>query len=324
MGIRVLVTGAAGLYGLHLVYALLKHDSVETVVGVDNLSRTFLSPNPVEGLAGNDRFTFIRADFRDLSCEAIDQWQVDVVVHLAARVSIDESMVEPDLYIRENELGTIGLGQALLRSRGRPTLIYASSPEVYGKAMYRPIDEDHPLNPCSVYAATKLAAEKHLHALYEWHGYPVVVLRNFNTFGPNQNTDAYAAVIPAFIGRALRGEPLVIHGDGKQTRDFQWVGDAVGAYVRAIERREALVGRTINIGSGREVGILELAQTVLQLTGSSSPVMHVPARPGDLPALRADVRCAREMLGWQAATPFEEGLERTIEWLRGALQCESS
>ncbi|NIQ01207.1 MAG: NAD-dependent epimerase/dehydratase family protein, partial [Nitrospinaceae bacterium] len=151
---------------------------------------------------------------------------LDAVVHLAAFISIPESMDQADAYFRNNEWGTFRLMQMLVRTKNWPLMVYASSPEVYGNPIYTPIDIHHPMLPRSIYAVTKLAAEKHCKAMHEWYKYPVVVIRNFNTYGENQDISANAGVVSKFILNALRNEPLVVHDSGKQTRDFQYVKDA--------------------------------------------------------------------------------------------------
>ncbi len=181
---RILVTGCAGLYGSHLTEMLLNSDWVECVYGIDNLSRPFLNKPPVDyGEKLNKKFIFKKMDFQEITSKDIDEYSVDVVVHLAAYVSIDESMDSPIGYFMNNEYGTFLFMQNIYKSKKKPAMIYASSPEVYGNPIYTPMDIDHPMYPRSIYAVTKLAAEKHCRALYEWYKYPVIVIRNFNTYG---------------------------------------------------------------------------------------------------------------------------------------------
>src|SRR3989338_430049 len=153
-------------------------------------------------------------------------------------------------------------------------------------------------------------------SLFEWYSYPVNVIRNFNTFGPNQNVSAYSAVIPAFIERALSNEPLRITGSGEQTRDFQYVKDAVRAYESLVLTRGKLKGETFNIGSGKQIKIKDLAEKIIGLTGSSSRVEFDEGRKGDLAALQADYSKIKEKLGWQPKFSLEEGLKKTIEWYK--------
>jgi nucleoside-diphosphate-sugar epimerase len=187
---------------------------------------------------------------------------------------------------------------------------------VYGNPKYTPMDIEHPLYPRSVYAVTKLASEKHCRAIYEWYSYPVVIIRNFNTFGENQNIWGYTAVIPMFIHRALRGEPIEIHGDGSQTRDFMYVKNAVAAYEEVISRARELSGGIFNIGSGQQLAIRDLAAQVIEMTGSASELVNKPSRLADIFALHADIEETLSVLQWQPSYTFEQGLERTIAWYR--------
>jgi UDP-glucose 4-epimerase len=320
MGLRVLITGARGMYGVHLIELLVSDPDVEMIYALDNGSRQTLSDDPWIRPAGFDqKVRVIVADFQDLTPLKLNQMHCDVVVHLAAYVSIDESMTNPEAYFENNERGTFYFLQALQRTIRPPLLIYASSSEIYGAPVYTPMDEQHPAMPRSVYAATKLAAERHILALHAWHRYPAVVVRNFNTYGENQNLAGYPAVIPVFIQRMLRNEPVVIHHDGQQTRDFLYVKDAVKAYRELIFHGRDHVGEVFNIGTGQETRIVDLAHLIRKLTGSSSPIRYEPGRPADLPRLCADIQKIHRALGWQPRFTLEEGLQRTIAWFRAHL-----
>jgi len=248
---RVMVTGAAGLYGVHMVDELLGKESIDKIIAVDNFSRQFLGENPFLG-GGNfdEKVEIIRDDFANIGVNRLNKLDLDAIIHFAAYVSIDESMINPQKYIQNNELGTFNFIQNIFNTKNNPLLIYASSPEVYGNPKYTPMDEDHPLNPRSTYAATKLAAEKHCLSLFEWYGYPVNAIRNFNTYGENQNIWGYSAAIPSFIEKALRNKPLPITGSGEQTRDFQYVKDAVRAYSLLLDNGDKIKGEVFNIGTG--------------------------------------------------------------------------
>ncbi len=314
---KLIITGAAGLYGVHMVDALAKMASVEKIVGVDDLSRNFFSADPfLKSESKDKKFELIKMDYADLDTKKIDEIEPDAVVHLAASVSIPESMDNPWKYFNNNESGTFKLTQILLASKTQPFLIYASSPEVYGNPKYVPMDENHPLNPTSTYAVTKLACEKHCMSLWEWYKYPVTSIRNFNTYGENQNIWGYSAVIPAFIKSALENKPLKIEGDGRQTRDFMYVADAVEAYKMVIENRRASIGETFNIGTGVDTSINDLAEKIISLTKSSSKITYAPGRSGDLRALRANIEHIKSKIGWEPKTDLAEGLKKTIEWYK--------
>ncbi|MBI4314266.1 MAG: GDP-mannose 4,6-dehydratase [Candidatus Omnitrophica bacterium] len=318
---RVLVTGARGLYGVHLIDWLVRQPFVETVYALDNQSRQTLEPDPfIRSPEFEKKVRMLTMPYERLDAPKLNQMACDCVVHLAAYVSIDESMVDPAEYFENNERGTFYFLQALRKTIRQPLLVYASSPEVYGAPEYVPLDEQHPLHPRSVYAATKLSCEKHCMVMHHWYNYPVVVVRNFNTFGENQNVAGYPAAIPNFVERALRGEPIVIHNGGRQTRDFMYVKDAVRAYGMLVQNGRKFIGQAFNIGTGKEISILDLAQLVIRLTGSKSQVRHEEGRPADLPRLCAGIEKIRASTGWSPEFSLESGLQRTIAWFQGHLQ----
>jgi UDP-glucose 4-epimerase len=152
--------------------------------------------------------------------------------------------------------------------------------------------------------------------MYQWYRYPVIVMRNFNTFGENQDVSGNAGVVSNFLVRALRGEPLVIHNRGEQTRDFQYVKDAVHAYMLAIEKRNDLAGEIFNIGTGKQVSIKELAEMVLRITDSPSTIVYQQGRAADLISLEADYSEINKKTGWKPRYSLEEGLRRTAKWYR--------
>ncbi|MFH0970345.1 MAG: GDP-mannose 4,6-dehydratase [Candidatus Diapherotrites archaeon] len=314
---RVLVTGAAGFYGWNMVQRLVKKKNVNKVIGVDNFSRTFFERVKPEILGDdNSKFELHRMDYGKIDTHILNNFDVDAIIHFAAFVSIDESMLIPQEYFLNNEVGTFSFTQAILKSKNHPSLIMASSPEVYGDPLYTPMDENHPLRPRSTYAATKVACEKHCMTMHEWYGYPVVAMRNFNTYGPNQNIWGHGAVLPTFISRSLKNETLRIEGEGKQTRDFMFIEDAIDAYERVLDNISHVKGEIFNIGTGVQTSIKDLASLVLSATGSQSTVQHVPGRLGDLRALAADTTKINKAIGWKPKTPFADGLKTTVEWYR--------
>ena len=314
---RVLITGAAGMYGFNLTRRLLRDAPDASVVAVEDFSRGFPGGEPLTPeVEAGQAIQIVRRDYADLTTDDLNHWAPDVIVHFAARISVPESMERPRAYFANNEAGTFRFAHAVADMTRPPLLVYASSPEVYGPPVRVPMDEDHPLRPVTVYAVTKAACEMHCLALHRWWGHPVVVIRNFNTFGPHQNIEGYPAVTVAFARRALRGEPLLLENGGRQTRDFMYIDDAVDAYARVIAQGATLAGSVFNIGTGRETSIREVACTVLAVTGSHSEIVETPGRRTDLPALRADAGRIRQATGWAPGTPFEEGMRRTVDWLR--------
>lgn len=314
---RILVTGAAGLYGVHLVDELVRNEEVSEVIGVDDFSRQYFQSDPfIKSPQFEKKFRLIIKKFYQMGPGELEGMALDTVIHLAAYVSIPESMKKQDKYFKNNEYGTFRLMQALLKTKSWPVLIYASSPEVYGNPIYTPVDLNHPLLPRSIYAVTKLAAEKHCRAMYEWYKYPVIIIRNFNTYGENQDISGHAGVISAFLIRALRGESLVVHNTGEQTRDFQYVKDAIRAYTLVLKEGKRLAGEVFNIGTGVQTSIRELAELIIRITGSRLKITYTKGRAADLMSLEADYSAIRERVGWRPQYSLEEGLERTARWYR--------
>jgi len=314
---NVLVTGGAGLYGIHLIDMLVRRPDIARVICVDDFSRQYFQDDPfIKSPEFDEKFTLIKKKFYDLTVDELDRMDLGAVVHLAAHISIPESMARADDYFHNNEWGTFHLMQVLVQTQNWPLIVYASSPEVYGNPIYTPMDIHHPMLPRSIYAVTKLAAEKHCKAMHEWYKYPVVVIRNFNTFGENQDIAGNAGVVSAFILRALKNEPLVIHDNGRQTRDFQYVKDAVRAYSLVITQDKRLAGEVFNIGTKRQTSIKDLAYLIRSLAGSNSEIVFQPGRAADLMSLEADYTRIHETTGWQPEYSLEEGLKPTIEWYK--------
>jgi len=241
---RVLVTGAAGLYGHHVVEELTLQQNITKIYGFDDFSRGFPDEvNDPTGLIGG-KYQFVRQRFQDASVKEINSLNIDVVVHLAGYNSGGEAGNTPEEYFLNNEYGTFHLIQILSRTKNRPFFIFASTAEIYGQPVYTPIDENHPCNPENVHAVTKLAAEQHVLAMGKWCNYPVASLRFSNTFGEYQNIYGYTSVIASFIDRVLRNEPLIIYGSGDQQRDFLYVKDLNNQTCKFNQRPNCINGRS--------------------------------------------------------------------------------
>ena len=303
------VTGGAGFIGSELVRQLIAAGS--PVVVIDNLVN-----GKRENLAGvNGRITLLEYDIRDVSAYAPILREADVVYHLAClgvRHSVHSPLDNHDV----NATGTLQLLEAS-RAAGVPKFVYVSSSEVYGTAQRVPMTEDHPTFPSTVYGGSKLAGEAYTRAYHRTYGFPTVVVRPFNTYGPRCHHEGDSGeVIPKFMLRCLADRPMVIFGDGTQTRDFTYVSDSARGIILAGSTAEA-VGRTLNLGSGCELSINDLARTVAEITERpAAEVVHDEARPGDVLRLYADMSQARSLLGYEPQVPLEQGLAMLLDWYR--------
>jgi UDP-glucose 4-epimerase len=312
---RILVTGGAGFIGSHIVDLLLARG--HQVVVFDNLSTgstTNLNPNA----------EFVRGDVRDAEAlTPVFAGGIDAVLHIAGQASIRLSFQNPADDLNMNTLGTINiLGQCM--AHRVPRLLFASSMTIYGDPAVVPTPEDSPALPISNYAITKYAAERYVHVAAARRdldfAFNVTSFRMFNVYGERQSlTNAYQGVFAIFVGNVLRGEPINIHSDGEQSRDFVHITDVARAWVEALDQ-PAMYGQVINLGTGRPTSMNVLCDMVLAAFGHTRdtyPVRYHPAQPGDLRQSGADVSRARELLGWTPQVQVEEGMPATIAWARG-------
>jgi UDP-glucose 4-epimerase len=305
-----IVTGGAGFIGSELVRQLAEQGTRVTVI--DNLvngTRENLSSLP------GDRVTLIEHDIRDFPAYASLLRDASVIYHLAC-LGVRHSVHSPGENHDVNATGTLRLLEAS-RSAGVPKFVYVSSSEVYGTAKWVPMQEDHPTFPCTVYGGSKLAGEAYARAFHRTYGYPTVVVRPFNTYGPRSHHEGDSGeVIPKFLLRCLAGKPMVIFGDGTQTRDFTYVSDSARGIILA-GTTAAAVGRTINLGSGSELTVNDLARTVAEITGRpDAAIVHDEPRPGDVLRLFADMSQARSLLGYEPRIPLADGLRQLLSWYR--------
>lgn len=302
--VRVLVTGGAGFIGSRLVAKLAREGN--DVVVLDNFS-TGRESN-LKGLDG--RVRVIKGDVRNPSDVEKAVQGAEGIVHLAALIDVAESVEKPRLYFDVNVYGTLNVLEA---AKEAGVFVFASSAAVYGDPLRLPVREDDPLKPLSPYGATKVAGEALVHAYAAMRGFRPVILRLFNVFGPNQSR-AYAGVVTEFVKRVLRGEPPVIYGDGTQSRDFVFVDDVVEYFARALHMES--VRGVYNVGSGKAVSVLELAEAVARVVGKPElKPIHAPPRPGDIKHSVADISRAVRDFGYSPRTRLEEGLKITAESL---------
>lgn len=302
---KILVTGGAGFIGSHIV----EHFQGKAEVRVlDNLRS-----GHKRNLAGLEH-EWIEASILDRPAVRRAMEGVDFVFHLAAMVSVPETMKKPIECNEINSTGTLVVLEEAVRSRVKK-LVFSSSAAIYGDNPAMPKVEAMPPEPKSPYAVTKLDGEFYCRMFSETHGLPSVCLRYFNVFGPRQDPKSqYAAAVPIFIARALRNEPITIYGDGEQTRDFVFVKDVAAANVFFATQSEAT--GVFNVACGASVTINQLAKTICQLTGSASEIKHAPERAGDVKHSLAAIEKLRAA-GFEPAKGMEEKLRKTIEFFKG-------
>jgi len=309
---RILVTGAGGFIGSHLVETLIAHGhQVRALVRYNGRGDT----GHLQELPDAGGHEVVAADVTDASQVRRMVEGVDAVCHLAALIGIPYSYDAPRSYVQTNVMGTLNVLEAC-RDQGTSRVVLASTSEVYGTAAYTPIDEAHPLQGQSPYAATKIAADKLAEAFAVSFDLPVVTLRPFNTFGPRQSA---RAIIPTVLSQALAGAQEIHLGNLAPQRDLTFVIDTVEGFRLALET-PGIEGQTIHLGTGRAIAIGDLARRCLEVVGSTATIVSRSdrARPArsEVDLLLSDPSKAERTLGWEASTTLEEGLARTADYVR--------
>ena len=310
-GKRVFVTGAGGFIGSHLTEALVRNGArVKALVHYrGNGSWGWLDASPLKS-----DMEVVAGDVSDRDCVARAMKGADFVFHLAALIGIPYSYHAPASYVKTNIEGTLNVLQSG-RELGVQRILHTSTSEVYGTAQRVPINEQHPLQGQSPYSACKIGADKLAESFYLSFQTPVVTIRPFNTFGPRQSA---RAVIPTIISQCLAGETVRL-GSLQPTRDFNYVSNTVEAFLKAADA-ETAVGRTINVGSGSEISIGNLVKRIEAIAGKTIKVETEESRirpaGSEVDRLLADNSQARKILGWEPSVSLDEGLKKTLDWIR--------
>jgi len=302
---KILVTGGAGFIGSHVVDACVAagHD----VLVVDNLST-----GKRENL--NPKARFHELDILDAkTADLIRDERPDVLNHHAAQMDVRRSVADPLFDARTNVLGTIALLEASRQAGVKKVLFVSSGGAVYGEQETFPAPETHPTWPVSPYGVSKRSGELYCHFYFAEYRMPFVAFRYANVYGPRQDPHGEAGVVAIFSSRMLRGEPVTVNGDGKQTRDYVFVGDVARMSLLALERDAT---GPVNIGTGIETDVNQLARTLLEVSGSRSEVRHGPAKSGEQRRSVVDIRRAADVFGWRPEVSLRDGLARTVEFFR--------
>jgi UDP-glucose 4-epimerase len=304
-----LITGGAGFIGSHLVQELIRYQ--QDVRVFDNFSSG--TRQNLDGML--DRVELIEGDLRDRAQVRQAMKGVRYVLHQAALRSVPNSVEDPATTNEVNVQGTLNVLMAA-KDAGVQRVVHASSASVYGESHLKIQEEDQRPFPISPYAVSKLAGELYCRLFSRLYGLETVSLRYFNVFGPRQDPESdYAEVIPRFILQALRGEPVEVHGDGLQSRDFTYVGNAVQALLKAAAA-PGVSGRVYNVGTGASITVLDLIAALNRVLSQDVKPTFGPERAGDVRFSRADITAARKELGYDPDVSFDEGLKRTVEWYR--------
>lgn len=305
---RVLVTGGAGFIGSHIVEELVR--AGHTTVVVDNLSSGRREQVRPEARFYSDDIT------SPTLAEIFAQERPEAVIHQAAQVSVAASVLDPVRDARVNVMGTLNVLEQC-RAHDVRKVVFASSAAVYGDPVALPVDEDHPIKPASPYGLAKRVCEEYLRIYRKLHGLDYTVLRYANVYGPRQDALGEGGVVAIFTRRVVRGEPVEIHGDGGQTRDFVFVRDVARANLCALDRAG---GEHINVSCGTETSIKNLLDVVAEAVGARPGYRQVAERPGDIRrSVLANAR-AEALLGWRPEVSLSDGLAQVVEYEAAALR----
>ncbi|MEW6740282.1 MAG: GDP-mannose 4,6-dehydratase [Nitrospirota bacterium] len=316
-----LVTGGAGFIGSNFAHYIYNKYPDSNILVLDFLTYAGSIDNlPVRHNEISNRFEFWYGDVRDSSLVESMVAKADIVVHFAAETHVTRSIFDNRKFFEIDVLGTQSVANAVLKNNGRvEKFIHISSSEVYGTAEKELMDENHPLNPTTPYAAAKAGADRLVYSYFKTYDIPAVILRPFNNYGPRQHLEK---VIPRFVTSCILGEDLHIHGEGLMSRDWIYVEDTCEAIDRILNADISLVkGESFNIGTGQSISIKDLACMITDIMKvSMERIKFVDDRPGQVDRHTADLSKIKNILGWSPKTGFESGIMKTIEWYKNNRQ----
>jgi UDP-glucose 4-epimerase len=313
----VLVTGGAGFIGSHLVDRIIKEEP-ENLVVVDN----FFIGKESNLKDARENYPHLKIYNQDVSdyeilSEIMKNEGTDVVFNLAV-IPLPASLTKPRWAFEQNLDIALSICE-LARNNYFDTLIHFSSSEAYGTSEYAPMDEKHPLNGTTPYAASKAASDQLVFSYCKTFAIEAAIIRPFNNYGPRQNEESYAGVIPLTIKKILNDEAPVIYGDGKQTRDYLYVTDTANATIDVYKSKNTR-GKVLNIASGKEISIETLIELIATYLNCDKPIVYEQERPGDVRRHIANIYLADDLIGFKPTVSFEEGLKLTVEWYKGNLK----
>ncbi len=311
---RILITGGAGFIGSHFTKLLLRKHPDHKVTVLDALTYCG-NPENLTEVQDHPNYTFTHGDIRDRELVEKIIKETDRAIHFAAETHVDRSIDCSDPFISTDIKGTQVLMEAA-RKYPVDRFVHISTSEVYGTALSIPMTEEHPLNPQSPYAAAKAGADRLAYSYFVAYKLPVVIVRPFNNYGPNQFPEK---LLPLFITNALEEKSLPVYGNGTNTRDWLYVTDCCEALeILLLDDEKPLVGEVINLGTGVDTDVLTISEAILNRLGKPiSLIQHVGDRPGHVERLISSTEKAEKLLGWRARTPYPEGLKRICDWFVG-------
>lgn len=313
----ILITGGAGFIGSHLLDRLIREEPEALVVVDDFLMGSMQNLGDAQKNFENLRIYSMDAGHYENMKEVVTNHNTEIVFDLAT-VPLPASLEKPRWAYETNVTRCLALCE-LIRNGYFSVLIHYSSSEAYGSLKYSPMNEEHPWNPTTPYAASKAAEDHLVFSYYHTFGIEIAIIRPFNNYGPRQNMGKYAGVIPLTIKRILNGEPPVIYGDGNQTRDYLYVTDTADASVKVYNCKNTR-GKVLNIASGKELTIKEIVTGIASYLGCTAPILYREPRPGDVRRHFADISLAKKLIGFEPTVQFEDGIKSTIEWYREFIQ----
>jgi dTDP-glucose 4,6-dehydratase len=309
----ILITGGAGFIGSNFVRHMYEKYPDYRIRVLDTLTYAGSIHN-LPANANSDRFEFCYGNV--CNAELVDTLvsRSEVIVHMAAESHVTRSIFDNRLFFETDVMGTQTIANAVTKYRDTVRkFIHISTSEVYGSALTPEMEEDHPLNPMSPYAAAKAGADRLVYSYWQTYRIPAVIVRPFNNYGPRQHLEK---VVPRFITSSLLGEPLNVHGDGSAIRDWLHVSDHCEALDRIIHGPSDLVGQTLNVGTGETLTVLDIAKAVKECMQTPSPIGFVGDRPGQVFRHTCGARRLRSLIGWEPRVRFREGLKSTVQWYK--------